>query len=121
MIESALHEADYAATRLPYAGVAAMLAIARALSASKHAPARTIRFLAFVNEEPPWFWNAEMGSLVYAKACRARGDRVVAMLSLESLGYYREAPGTQKYPPVVRWFLSGPRRLRGVRRQPRLA
>jgi hypothetical protein len=85
-------------------GVAAMLAIARALSANKHAPARTLRFVAFVNEEPPYFWNAEMGSLVYAKACKARGDDVVAMLSLETLGYFRDAPGTQKYPPIVSWF-----------------
>ena len=57
-----------------------------------------------MNEEPPYFWNAEMGSLVYAKACKARGDAVVAMLSLETLGYYRDAPGTQKYPPIVSWF-----------------
>ena len=85
-------------------GVAAMLAIARALAAEKYAPARTVRFVAFVNEEPPYFWNAEMGSLVYAKACKARGDAVVAMLSLETLGYYRDAPGSQKYPPIVSWF-----------------
>lgn len=85
-------------------GVAAMLAIARALSPSESAFARTIRFVAFVNEEPPYFWNAEMGSLVYAKACKARGDDVVAMLSLETLGFYRDEPGSQKYPPVVGWF-----------------
>jgi hypothetical protein len=85
-------------------GVAAMLAIARALATSKHQPARTIRFVAFVNEEPPYFWNPEMGSLVYAKACKARGDAIVAMLSLETLGYYRDAAGSQKYPPIVSWF-----------------
>ena len=85
-------------------GVAAMLAIARALSANKYAPARTVRFVAFVNEEPPFFWNEGMGSLVYAKACKARGDAIVGMLSLETLGYYRDEPGTQKYPPVVSWF-----------------
>jgi hypothetical protein len=85
-------------------GVAAMLAIARSLSASKHAPARTVRFVAFVNEEPPFFWNEAMGSLVYAKTCKARGDVVTAMLSLETLGYYRDEPGSQKYPPVVSWF-----------------
>jgi hypothetical protein len=85
-------------------GVASMLAIARALSASKHAPARTIRFVAFVNEEPPYFWSEGMGSLVYAKACKARGDAVVAMLSLETLGYFRDEPGSQKYPPIVSAF-----------------
>ncbi|HSO30865.1 MAG TPA: M20/M25/M40 family metallo-hydrolase [Labilithrix sp.] len=85
-------------------GVAALLAIARAVTQARLAPARTLRFVAFVNEEPPYFWNAEMGSLVYAKACKARGDDVVAMLSLETLGYYRDAPGSQKYPPIVSWF-----------------
>jgi hypothetical protein len=85
-------------------GVAALLAIARTLAASKYAPARTLRFVAFVNEEPPYFWTPEMGSLVYAKACRARGDDVVAMLSLETLGYYRDEAGSQKYPPLVSWF-----------------
>jgi len=85
-------------------GVAAMLAIARALAVGKYAPSRTIRFVAFVNEEPPFFWNEGMGSLVYAKACKARGDAIVAMLSLETLGYYRDEPGSQKYPPIVSWF-----------------
>jgi hypothetical protein len=85
-------------------GVAAMLAIARALSSSKPAPARTIRFVAFVNEEPPYFWNEGMGSLVYARSCKARGDAIVAMLSLETLGYYRDEPGSQKYPPIVSAF-----------------
>lgn len=85
-------------------GVAAMLAIARALAREKFAPARTLRFVAFVNEEPPHFWRSTMGSLVYARACKARGDRIAAMVSLETLGYYRDERGTQKYPPVVSWF-----------------
>jgi len=77
-------------------GVAAMLALARAFAGSK--PERTLRFVAFVNEEPPWFLTKNMGSLVYAKACKARGERVVAMLSLETIGYYTDAPGSQQYP-----------------------
>jgi Zn-dependent M28 family amino/carboxypeptidase len=85
-------------------GVAATLAIARALAAERWTPSRTIRFVAFVNEEPPFFWNEEMGSLVYAKACKAKGERVAAMLSLETLGYFADGAGTQKYPPVVSWF-----------------
>lgn len=83
-------------------GVAVLLALARAFEL---APARkTIRFVAFVNEEPPHFWNPGMGSLHYAKACKDRGDDIVAMLSLESLGYYRDEPGSQKYPPFISWF-----------------
>ena len=60
-------------------GVAAVLEIAKAMAASK--PDRTIRFVAFVNEEPPFFQTEQMGSMVYAKACREQNDNIVAMLT----------------------------------------
>jgi hypothetical protein len=78
-------------------GVAATLALARAFAG--HPQPRTIRFVLFVNEEPPYFWTRDMGSLVYAKEAKARGDRITAMLSLETLGYYSDEPGSQTYPP----------------------
>ena len=77
-------------------GVAAMLALARAFRAAK--PARTLRFAAFVNEEPPFFQTHDMGSLVYAKACKARSEKIVAMLSLETMGFYSDAARSQSYP-----------------------
>jgi Zn-dependent M28 family amino/carboxypeptidase len=77
-------------------GVAATLALARRFAAAK--PARTLRFVAFVNEEPPCFQTDTMGSAVYAKACREAGDDVRAMVSLETLGCYFDAPGWQQYP-----------------------
>ena len=40
-----------------------------------------------------------MGSRVYARRCRERGENIVAMLSLETIGYYDDRPGSQKYPP----------------------
>lgn len=79
-------------------GVAVLLALARAFT--KPEP-RTIRFVAFVNEEPPSFYQESMGSLHYARDCKARGDDIVAMISLESLGYYRDDEGSQRYPPGV--------------------
>ena len=39
-----------------------------------------------------------MGSLVYANAVRARGDRIAGMLSLETMGYYSDERGSQQYP-----------------------
>ncbi len=81
-------------------GVAALLAIANAYVGTKHA--RTIRFVAFVNEEPPFFQTESMGSLVYARHCRERGDNIVAMISLETLGYYTDAPESQQFPPTLR-------------------
>jgi hypothetical protein len=85
-------------------GVAALLTLARMWPS--RTPSRTLRFVAFANEEPPHFWTPTMGSLVYAKACRAANDDIVAMLSLESIGYFRDEPGTQKYPPIVSWLYS---------------
>lgn len=77
-------------------GVAALLALVKAPALQK--PARTLRFVAFVNEEPPFFQTEQMGSLVCARRCRERGENVVVMLSLESLGYYATMEGSQKYP-----------------------
>lgn len=77
-------------------GAAAVLALARAFAGKQ--TARTLRFVEFVNEEPPFFWTEQMGSFVYAKGCRDRGENIVAMLSLETIGYYSDKPGSQKYP-----------------------
>src|SRR5207245_5222725 len=52
------------------------------------------RFIAFANEEMPYFATDEMGSQVSAREAARRGERISAMLSLEMLGYYRDAPGT---------------------------
>lgn len=59
------------------------------------------RFVAFANEEMPYFHTNEMGSQAWAQAARARGDEVDAMLSLEMLGCYSDEPGSQRYPPGV--------------------
>jgi hypothetical protein len=77
-------------------GVAAVLALARRFA--KPHPEKTLRFVAFVNEEPPYFQTREMGSLVYAGRCKQRGDRIVAMISLETTGYFSDAPRSQTYP-----------------------
>jgi Zn-dependent M28 family amino/carboxypeptidase len=83
-------------------GVAAMLELSRVLSGS--APAHSLRFVAFVNEEPPFFFWKQMGSMHYAQTARARGDDIALMLSLETLGCYSDEPGSQRYPPLFRFF-----------------
>jgi Zn-dependent M28 family amino/carboxypeptidase len=83
-------------------GIAGLLEIARRLRDC--APARTVRLVAFVNEEPPFFYSGQMGSKVYARAARNRGDDIRVMLSLEMLGCYSERPGSQAYPPFLRYF-----------------
>jgi len=76
-------------------GVAATLALARSFAGTR--PARTLRFAFFVNEEPPWFQTDDMGSLRYAKRCRQRNEKIVGMLSLETIGYYSDEKGSQKF------------------------
>ena len=80
-------------------GVAAMLELARRFAGTH--PRRTLRFIAFANEEPPHFQTEDMGSLRYARRCHDRGETVAAMLSLEMLGYYDERPGSQQYPALL--------------------
>jgi hypothetical protein len=77
-------------------GVAALLALARRFAGkpTQHA----LRFVAFVNEEPPIFLTEQMGSFVYASRCKARGDRISAMISLETIGYFSDGPDSQSYP-----------------------
>ena len=45
-----------------------------------------------------------MGSLVSARRARARRDDVVAMVSLETIGYYDLRAGSQRYPPPLNLF-----------------
>jgi Zn-dependent M28 family amino/carboxypeptidase len=77
-------------------GVAATLELARQFASVK--PHRKIRWLFFANEEPPFFQTPAMGSYVYARQCRDRKENITAMLSLETIGYYTDKPGSQTYP-----------------------
>jgi Zn-dependent M28 family amino/carboxypeptidase len=83
-------------------GVAALLEMSRQLRNVELQ--RSVRFVAFVNEEPPFFFTKNQGSRVYAKAIHKRGDNIRLMLSLETMGYYRDEPGSQHYPPLFRYF-----------------
>jgi hypothetical protein len=76
--------------------VAAVLELARLMREDR--PDRGLHFVLFVNEEPPWFQTGDMGSLHYAEGLREGGVDVVAMLSSETIGYYSDEPGSQKYP-----------------------
>jgi hypothetical protein len=83
-------------------GVAAVLELAHAFRDWQ--PARTWRLVLFVNEEPPFFKTGQMGSRVHAERARSREERIVAMYSLETIGWYSDAPGSQHYPFPFSWF-----------------
>jgi Zn-dependent M28 family amino/carboxypeptidase len=83
-------------------GIAALLEISRFFAA--RSPRCAVRFVAFVNEEAPFFYWRSMGSMVYARAARARGDGIRWMVSLEMLGCFRDEPGSQRYPPLLKRY-----------------
>jgi len=86
-------------------GVAGVVELARELRGTRLRC--SVRFVFFVNEEPPYFQTEQMGSLVYARKVRRDGVPVSAMISLEMLGYYSDMPGSQKYPSGLGLFYPG--------------
>ncbi len=83
-------------------GIAALLEISRMFTGID--PAMTVRFVAFVNEEPPFFRSMQQGSMVYGAAARRREDDIRLMASLETIGWYSDEPGSQSYPPLFGLF-----------------
>lgn len=79
-------------------GTAALLELARMLADLRGKANVRIRLAFFANEEPPFFKTDRMGSLVYARALADKGQKPDAMFSLETLGFYRDTPGSQHYP-----------------------
>lgn len=78
-------------------GVAVLLEVARLAQGKK-----TWTFIGFTTEEPPAFFTPYMGSRVYAKEARKRQDKILGMLCLEMVGYYRQEPGSQELPLPLR-------------------
>lgn len=83
-------------------GIAAVLEIAKRFR--KRNPGRTIRFVAYTQEERPNGKNGTMGSQMYARRCRRRNENIVCAFALESMGYYSEEPDSQAYPPPFSWY-----------------
>jgi hypothetical protein len=85
-------------------GTAAVIELARLLADLKGKSPLRIRLVLFVNEEPPYFRTERMGSLVYARRLKQSGEPVLGMLSLETLGFYNDAPHSQHYPSPLNLF-----------------
>jgi hypothetical protein len=83
-------------------GVAALLELARLLG--EHPPKAPVELVVWTLEEPPFFRTAHMGSRHHAASLRAQGAPVKAAISLECVGVFKDAPGTQAYPlPLLAW------------------
>lgn len=79
--------------------VAMLIEVARLMRDSR--PRRTIRFVSFACEEPPYFHTGDMGSQFFARECRRRNERIHGMLCLEMVGYYSSKPNSQSVPPSI--------------------
>lgn len=77
-------------------GVAGLLELARRLA--RETFTLRVDLVAFCLEEPPHFGLDTMGSHSYARRLRREGAKVEAMLSLETIGYFADADGSQRYP-----------------------
>ena len=82
--------------------VAGLIELARNMSDKQ--TNRSIKFIAFVNEEPPFFKTKNMGSRVYTKEARAKGENIQAAVILEMIGYYSDKANSQRYPPLFGLF-----------------
>ncbi len=83
-------------------GVAALLELARILKTNP--PSRSIKFVAFVNEEPPFFQTDEMGSRVYSRNLKDKNEKIIGMISLETMGYFSDEKDSQEYPFPLNYF-----------------
>ncbi len=83
-------------------GMSALIEISKMLCNKKFK--KTLRFIAFVNEEPPYFKTDNMGSFVYAKALKNNKIQVYGMFSLETIGCYLNEENSQKYPFLFNLF-----------------
>lgn len=97
-------------------GIAALIEIARYLYDlkldDKTTIKRTIKLVAFPNEEWPYsvdnqtgnHFGYNMGSVQYAKQAKEKGEVITGMISLESIGYFSNQPNSQKYPWYLKWL-----------------
>lgn len=77
-------------------GVAALLELARVLRPVRMR--RTIRYVAFTHEEPPYFYTDMMGSRQYARHLKDQREPIAGMISLEMLGFGGQIPQTYPFP-----------------------
>ncbi|MGW8394815.1 M28 family peptidase [Pseudoduganella sp. HUAS MS19] len=77
-------------------GIAGLLELAHLLG--KSGPARPVELVAYTLEEPPYFRSPHMGSAWHARSLKSAGRDVELMLSLETIGYFSDSPGSQAYP-----------------------
>jgi Zn-dependent M28 family amino/carboxypeptidase len=77
-------------------GVAGLIELARLLGRTPQK--RPIELVAYALEEPPYFRTEHMGSVWHAQSLVDAKRNVELMISLEMIGTFNDAPGSQSYP-----------------------
>ena len=86
-------------------GVAAILEIARLVTAEKPNLNHRLDLVAFTLEELPNFRETTMGSYIHAESLSKANADVKLMISVEMIGYFTDEPNSQQYPLAwLRWF-----------------
>lgn len=86
-------------------GIAGLLYLARLLKEYSPNLDFGVELVAYSLEEPPFFKTEAMGSFIHAKSLHDGKVKVLGMLSLEMIGFYSDAPKSQKYPlPLMKLF-----------------
>jgi len=88
-------------------GVAGLLALARTFAGVRMS--KTVRFVAFALEEPPFYRTRNMGSYHYARSLKKKREKVEGMICLEMIGFFSDREGSQHYP-VPLWRRKFPTR-----------
>jgi Zn-dependent M28 family amino/carboxypeptidase len=84
-------------------GVAGLLELATLLD--RHPTGQNVELVAYTLEEPPFFRTQEMGSARHARELTERKVSPKAVVILEMIGYFSDAPWSQDYPvPLLRAF-----------------
>jgi Zn-dependent M28 family amino/carboxypeptidase len=77
-------------------GVAGLIELAQLLG--RNPPRQPVELVAYTLEEPPHFYTETMGSAHHARSLKDTAREVSLMLSLEMIGWFSDAPGSQTYP-----------------------
>ena len=81
-----------------YSGVAALLEAARVLGANKDKLPVAVELVAYATAGMVANGTLDMGSFHHAKALKDKKIDIQLMLALRSVGYYRRATNSQRYP-----------------------
>jgi Zn-dependent M28 family amino/carboxypeptidase len=77
-------------------GCGVLLEVARLIAES--ASERSVRVVFFGNGSGSFAGDEKSGAWNYAREARKRGDKIVVMLDFDSLGHFKDTPGSQSAP-----------------------